>query len=431
MPISLDILGWNGLREYGGVIDEELHPRLRKPLGSRVFREMSDNSAIIGAIIYGIESFVTQAEWRFETAGREASQIEAASFYESVFEDMSRPFDTILLEILTMLSQGYSYFEIIWKLRKGKSKDPRRRSMFDDGKVGIRNLGFRAQETIDRWKLDDDGGIRGAFQRGDGQHPSVFIPIEKALLFRIRPTKNNPEGRDGGILRNAYRSWRLAKNIEDMESIAAGRDLTGLPVLQVPMEIMSSSAGPTEAAIRTSLETAMQQLQRDERGSIILPSELDREGNPTGYKFRLERSPGKASIDTNQIITRHETRITQSVLFDVIMLGQTQVGTQSVSNDKVKMLSLGINSLMDSIASVFNQFLVPRLGDLNNISAEDQPVLVHGDMEGPDLDKVASFVKNLSSAGLLTPDDKLERRLREMGDLPIPDVEDEVAEDEE
>ena len=58
------------------------------------------------------------------------------------------------------------------------------------------------------------------------------IPMSKALLFRTKSRKNNPEGRS--ILRNAYRSWYFKRRIQEIEGIGIERDLAGLPVMHGP-----------------------------------------------------------------------------------------------------------------------------------------------------------------------------------------------------
>ena len=61
------------------------------------------------------------------------------------------------------------------------------------------------------------------------------IPIDKALLFRTKSRKDNPEGRS--ILRNAYRSWYFKRRIQEVEGIGIERDLAGLPVMYAPADL--------------------------------------------------------------------------------------------------------------------------------------------------------------------------------------------------
>ena len=129
-----------------------------------------------------------------------------------------------------MLPFGYSVFEIVYKIRRGpNSRSPKFRSNFTDGLVGWRKIAMRAQDTISEWVIDEDGGIRGYYQNAAPNYETVFIPIEKSLLFRTEVNKNNPEGRS--LLRNAYRSYYFLKRIQELEAIGIERELAGLPVL--------------------------------------------------------------------------------------------------------------------------------------------------------------------------------------------------------
>ena len=55
--------------------------------------------------------------------------------------------------------------------------------------------------------------------------------------------------------------------------------------------------------------------------------------------------------------------------------------------------------------------------------AELHPKLVFEDIETPDLGELAGAIGALSSAGVLTPDDELERWVRDFGNMPMPDAE--------
>ena len=45
---DLDILGWTGLKQHGGSLDDEFHRALRGERGKKLLREMADNDPIVG-----------------------------------------------------------------------------------------------------------------------------------------------------------------------------------------------------------------------------------------------------------------------------------------------------------------------------------------------------------------------------------------------
>ena len=257
------------------------------------------------------------------------------------------------------------------------------------------------------------------WQSAPPSYSPVFIPIEKSLLFRFRSHKNNPEGRTGGLLRNAYRSWFFSKRIQEIEAVGVERDLVGLPVMECPMEILDVNATGSEAAIRRSLEDLIQRIRRDENEGALIPPETDRQGNSTGYKLKLLSSGGKRNFDTDAIIRRYETRIAQSVLSEFIMLGTESVGSFALASSKTKMFSIALGALRDSILSVFNRFAIPRLMEMNGqMDPGTYPTMVSGDFDSAPLDEIAQYVTSLASVGAINIGPKLERKLLELGNLP-------------
>lgn len=421
---DLAILGTSGLKQYGGYVLEEFHRRLQGRQAVRVYREMADNSSTIGAIRYLIKALVRQAEWRIEPADESPKANEQAEFVEGALADMSHTFEDLLSETLSMLDYGWAYVEIVYKLRKGETDDPTTRSQFDDGKFGWRKLALRSQDTLDRWEFDPaDGGIRGMWQddiyasHGSG---GVFIPIEKSLLFRTETTKNNPEGRS--LYRNAVVDYHYLKRIQEIEAVGIERDMTGLLTMEVPLEILSSDAAPREHAIRQKLEKMLAQLKRDEREFAMVPPELDRMGKPTGYKLKLLATGGRRQIDTTGTKVYYKNSILQSVLAQFIQLGMAQTaGSFALASSQTNLFAVALGTIMDSVASVFNRFAIPRLMKLNNVPVELHPWLTHGDIESPPLDEVGKYVTALAAAGQLPVDDKpLQRKLLEIGNLPQP-----------
>ena len=86
-------------------------------------------------------------------------------------------------------------------------------SRFNDGLIGWDKISLRSQTTIDKWAFSRSKEILGMWQRDDFMGgPTVFIPINKLLLFRTTKKKNNPEGK--AIIRNAFKPWYYKTRIE-------------------------------------------------------------------------------------------------------------------------------------------------------------------------------------------------------------------------
>lgn len=428
-PSSIE-LGSFGLRRYNGVIDEELHKGLKGQKLARALEEMSTNDALIGAALYAIEAFLRRVEWEVEPADNTPAAEKEKEFLESVLDDMDQSFEEVISELLSFLIYGYAVHEQVLKIRLGPAEvNPRFKSKFNDGRIGLRALAPRAQTSVLRWDLDDaTGRLMGLWQFDQySTNGEVYLPIERCLHVRTKSRRNNPEG--VSILRNAYRSWSFKKRLEEIEAIGASRDLTGIPIVEIPAQLMSTTATDGQKATRALMEKLVSQIARDEREGIVFPAEHDADGKPTGYKFKLVSSPGSKQIQTDPIIRRYDSRIAMSVLADFLMLGTEKTGSFAMASQKSSNFAKSLDFYLGTLASAINRQVVDRLFELNNVPVELRPKLCPGPVSEPELKELGLFLQQVAGAGLVTPSNDLENELRELCDLPEK-TEEEFAADE-
>jgi phage gp29-like protein len=403
-------LGSSGLRRSGGYINEEFLPQLQGVKGFKVYREMGDNDPVVGAMLYAIDKVITRLEWHVE--GEDAR---TAEFIEECIHDMSDSWDATLQNILSMLTYGWSFHEIVYKIRGGVTGEPRTNSQYKDFRIGWRKWPVRAQETLQEWMIDQHGGIQGMIQMdpsGGGLHR---IPIDKALLFRTTTSRNNPEGKS--LLRNAYRPWFFKRRIEEIEAIGIERDLAGLPMAYVPPEYLSSTATSSQKAVLNAITDIVQNVKRNEQEGIVFPSAYDEQGNRI-FDLHLLSASGGRQFDTGGVIQRYDQRIAMSLLSDFLLLGSDRVGSFALGTAKVDLWTLAVDSIAKSVAEVVNQYAIPRLLKLNAMRTDKLPYLTYGQVSSVELGEVADFVSKLASAGVIMPDRELEAYLRGLADLP-------------
>ncbi len=195
-------VGTSGLRAWGGYVREEFLPQLQGRTAWTVYREMGDNSAVIGGMLFAINATMRKVEWRTVPAADTPEAQEAADFADSLRLDMDDTWEETMSEALSMVQYGFAPLEIVYKRRLGRKPgmDPSRpgkslpKSKFDDGKIGWARLPIRGQDTVLKWFFDENGRVEGMTQQ-PYNGPIIDIPIEKLLLFRPTQHKNNPEGR--------------------------------------------------------------------------------------------------------------------------------------------------------------------------------------------------------------------------------------------
>lgn len=411
-------IGHTGLRQFGGYVVDEFLKELRGLNASRVYREMSDNDPIVGAVTFAISMLIRQTKWRVQASDDSGEAEESKEFVEQVLDDMSVPWSTVINEAASMFVYGFAPMEIIWKRRGGQdASSGSNRSKFSDGLIGIRNISLRAQNTIIKWEFDpEDGSIVGMWQQ-PWAGPMVMIPIEKLLLFRTTEEKNNPEGRS--ILRTAYRPWFFKKRVEEIEGVGLERDLAGLPVARIPGEYFDPSADAQQKQTLLAWKQLVTQVRRDAQEGILLPSDRDQSGNLL-FDFSLMSTGGARQFDTSKVVDRYNRAIATSVLADFIFLGQQSVGSFALSSDKTALFATAIGAFQQQMADVVNRHLLPRLWRLNGMDPETMPTLVPGDLEKQNLGEVSAFIQQLTAAGAtMFPDRELENHLRELAGLPL------------
>lgn len=412
----------NNFREYGrtglfrfntGWIYEEFLRELQGRKGVEVYKEMSENDDVIGAILFATEMLMRQTSWSIQEAGPGDADVDAAEFVRTCMDDMEETWSDFISEVLSFLTYGWSYHEIVYKRRMGNTRNPETKSKYSDGLIGWRKLPIRSQDTLWEWKYDEKDNLTGLIQCAPPNYEQVFIPIEKALHFKTKSRKGNPEGRS--VLRNSYRNWYFKRRIQEIEGIGIERDLAGLPVLEAPegVDIWSDEY----AAELAKAERIVRSVRRDEREGIVL-------GN--GWKFSLTSTGGRRQFDTNQIIERYDTRMAMTVLADFVLLGHQAVGSFALSSDKTELFGVALGAFLDLICEVFNNQAIPRLIDINGehfAGITDYPILTHGDIETQDLGQLGEFVSKMVGIGAITPDESMEDYLRLAADLPERDPE--------
>ena len=404
-------IGRIGQKRYGGTFYEEFLRELRGKKGIETYREMAENDDTIGAILFAVEMLIRQASWNVEPGGDTPKDKEAAEFVEQCMHDMQDTWTDTISEILSFLTYGWSFHEIVYKRRMGKTRDQKTRSKYNDGLIGWRKLPIRAQETLYQWEYDEEDNLIAMTQLPPPNYGLITIPMDKAMLFRTKSRKGNPEGRS--ILRNAYRSWYFKRRIQEYEGIGIERDLAGLPVFTAPEDIaIWDEDDPDMVKLRTGMEAMVQKIRVDELAGIV---------KPHGFEFELLNSGGSKQFDTNAIIQRYDTGMAMTVLADFIFLGHQQVGSFALSSDKTELFSMAIGAYLDIICETFNSQGIPQLIDVNGSHFDgitDYPKLAHGDIENADIQKLAAYIKDMTGVGILVPDDGLEDYVREAAGLP-------------
>lgn len=408
-------LGKTGLKESNGWVYEEFLPKLRWPRAGAVYQEMSSNDPVITAIMLTAKQLIKQVTWSVTAASTKRADVHAAEFVKTCMDDMNISWAGFIDELLSYFTYGFSYHEIVYKKRNGDNRDPKKRSKYNDNRIGWRKIPGRAQTTLHSWMFDDEGGIAG--MRQQTSEGVVDIPINRALLFRTTAERNNPEGKS--FLRGAYRPWYFKKHIEEVEGIGIERDLAGLPVVTAPEGIdLNNKDDPKAVDAKNSSLKLVSSIRRDRNDGVVLSS---------GWDLKLLSTGGTRQFDTNAIINRYDQRIAITMLADIVMLGADKVGSFALAKTKQSLLAAVLDAQLADILDIINSYAVPRLIALNSFPGiTGMPKITCSAVVAPDLTELGNYIKALSGSQMpLFPDVDLENYLREVAKLPPVDESDE------
>jgi len=397
-------LGVSGTNTYtGNIRADEFLTDLRGIKAIQKYREMRDNNATIGAVMYAVEQTLRDVEIKVVPADDSETALAEVDFVKSIFDDMDHSLDDHISEALSFLTYGFAWFEVVYKVRGGDARSSKKNSKFTDGRIGIRKIASRAPWTVSKFDVDQKtGDVLGMQQDVGGMNNNNFIPISKSLYYRTTSLNGDASGRS--ILRNAYTSYEYLNNLQSIEAIAVERELAGIPVARIPSEYLSGGASADQQAFVQNLSTILRDVKFNEQGYIVLPSDTypDKDGAPTNIRLvdvELMSSNGSRNIDINPIISRYQHDIARSVLSEFLLLG-TSGGSYALSKTKTDLFLRALESYIQAVVDVLNKQLVESLWQLNGLDYDLMPTIVAGDVAPHDLRELSSFLRNLNGAGI-------------------------------
>jgi hypothetical protein len=285
-------------------------------------------------------------------------------------------------------------------------------SKYNDGLVGLKAILPRSQETISKWNFSEDGQkLTGATQAlnnisdGYGRFSTLMskgvseitIPREKFLLFRTDAKKDNPEGRS--ILRNLFTTWQYRIAVEEDEAVGVKRDMRGIPILRMPPRYMAADASEEDKAVYTYMQKVLRNIQNNEQAGLIIPAVYDEQTKQPLFDFELLgiKGTGTKNYDTNQIITRLETKMLMAFFADILRMGNDKVGSFALAGSKTSILAVAIEHRLKEIQDVLNQDLIPQLFALNGWEETEYPKFVYGDLEDQDLQDFSAAIQRCAA----------------------------------
>jgi hypothetical protein len=321
------VIGVTGLKHIGGRIQEEYLAAIRNwSTEAKLYLEMRDDP-IVGTLLDAVKLPLMGAGFEVEPSpGGSPNDEAAADWLWEVMNSMdSQTWVSHVEDGLECLDFGFALGEIVLDKRA-------------DGRLWLKNIDPRGQESLDRWEYEGDKET--AYWQIDPNTGTRYeIPLNKSVHFRYRGRKGNPQGKS--LLRSLYRPYKFARNLEDLEGIGIERDVGGMPIAKL-------KEGTYSAQDITDLKQTLKGLRKDEELYMIEPEGIDIRAYGGGSKI----------YDVAAVIERYHKLILMRLFAQFLKLGMDNVGTQALVKGSQAFFNIG--NLEPSAGTVSIQ--VQRLG---------------------------------------------------------------------
>lgn len=360
------------------------------------------------------------ATWRFESAdeldpvaNELARYANEAYGFDGYSGQMSASWEEQLSYLLEFIPLGYRYAEEVYKVGpdcNGKAR------------VWLDLYADREPSAHLRWLSRDNQKLDGVQQMvvGVGKVPEP-IPSNKLLLLTLNRTGSNFEG--SGMLRPVWWWWRTKQKVSNLMCVGVDRWAVPTPRVKVDRSV-AELHGLTDSDINAMIDEAEAQAQ-----AFLSAEQSYLIENPVVSFDQYASSPNLYASGPLDIIKECDNQISTAFLAQFANLGISDTGARSVGEIHLSVFRRAAINLCDIVSSAVSG--VDRRGggtigrlirwNYGPMDPSKLPRLVHTGLDTDDLADSLAMLPQLVTSGLLTPDDELERAIRERlgaGDLP-------------
>lgn len=387
------VIGSSGLKTLGGRVQDEYDQMLKSWEEEVKFYIEMDDDLTISTLMAALTLPLLAAEFDVEPASDSMVDVAARDWLWDTMNNMDRQtWRSHVKDMLDAPKFGFALGEIVLDKRK-------------DGRLWLKNIDPRGQETLNKWEFDSFDHATGFVQRNPNSGKLVTIPIAKTVHMTFGGRKGSPQGR--GMFRTLFRTWRFLKGLENLEGIGLERNVGGMPVASLPAE-------PLDDNDIQALKDALRDLRLDEEMYLILPNGL----TVSPYSGAINVAP------MGVVINRKQTEILQLGFAQFIKLGMNQVGTQALVKGSQDFFTLGLEAIQQQMLEGWNMQLVPFLFRFNQFSFPGMtgfPKIVWHQPGKVDIATLLEAYNKALTAKVMTPlreDEEFFRAEMDLNDLP-------------
>ena len=397
---------------------------LQFPQNMRTFHEMYTRDESVGGVLNATYTFVENAfkDWRIIPNKNNPESVKIANYLTYCFSTMRGTMREFARNAATFNQFGFSVIEKDYRrldLSKYNEELPKGLDPTDAWQVD--KLRFIPQRSLDPSEpfIIINGGrdIAAArqnpawflnsahsFQYTTPAVPAVNIGRNKFMLMGVNVTGSNPMG--VSPLEQIWTYWKEKKFYEDYLSVGVSKDMAGMPLLRLPVEILNkANADPTspEGMMVAAMCSDVAAMHAGEQNFMYLPSDVQPQGNKTDYDLEFLGISGQGKqFDLQEIINKRREAIYSSFGALNLISNESKGGYNQLEGQNNIHYAF-ITNTIDTITDCINNDLIPQLLALNNIpyTIKDLPKFKAGDIASVSLDEVGKFIQRVASVGML------------------------------
>lgn len=406
--------GAPGFNIVGGYLETRERGR---ELGSHEARytsysEMLSNVSVVAAGVRYFLNLVAGAGWSFTPAEHPDGE-RMAELAEAILTDDPRTSWARVVRRAAMYRfYGFSLQE--WTAVR-----------HEEGHYTLRDVQPRAQSTIKRWDVEEDGTVVGVGQESPQTMRELYIPRAKLLYMVDDTLSDSPEGL--GMFRHLVEPSARLRRYEQLEGTGFEGDLRGIPVGRGPFreledKVKNGSMTKEDAArLIKPLRDFLRSHVRSEKLAISLDSATyetrDEAVRPSGVKqwdVELLNGGSTSFADVAKAIERVNREMARIMGVEQLLLGGDGGGAFALGKDKTSSFFLLVDGALREIREQVADDLLKNVWRLNGWDPKSMPVLDTEAVRHTDVQEAAAVLRDLATSGaVLDPNDPAINELRD------------------
>ena len=400
--VSYSSLGTSGTDISGGYFSEEYLYTLRGQHAAEIFDQMRRSDAQVKMLTSLVKNPIKSASWIIEPVDDSLEEERVAEFIEHVlFDDICYPdnskrktWTAFLHECLSMIDFGHSVFEIVHKV---VTDHPVWGSY-----IGLKDLSFRSQKTIEEWELNKNGSIKCIRQSAQGDlDVDTRISGDFLLVFSCDKEGDNYEGIS--LLRPIYGNWFRKNQYRKIQATGLERAAIGVPYARMMPEVKDKDGQYQK------MKQVLNLFRSNPKESLVTPG-------------AFEIGELKISHDSEKlqnVINSENSEMAKSFMATFMEMGtNSNGGAYALGTDISDIFLSGIQLYAKEICDIINVRIIKQLVDMKFGFRQSYPKLKVSGINDKAGKELAEVVSTLANGGMIQRSDRLTQHMHKTFGLP-------------